>query len=309
MAKTIETKIDKLIPDNLNGDVVLIYLYRCHKTGVPIYVGKTIDLNRRIKSHLNDSERGSRTKFHNWLRLNKGAIPEIIEVCNNSNWKDRERFWIEHFRSRGFELKNTQEGGQGIEKGHMFEGSTLKRMSEAAKNKFSKNSSLKEKYVRLYGKLDLKQIEQLFVDYHENRISTNKLTIKSGVPQSTITQILSGKRYAHLSRYFVAYYGLPYEKVSSKRRVELTKSVCQDYLSGLNIEQLVERYKIPRATLFDYIKSGTGKTFRQHQYEKIRSEILREYNSGRENKLEIASSLGCDYTLVCKVLKKFKMSA
>lgn len=304
--KITETKIENLVPDNLNAnkgtDQVIIYLYRCPKTKIPIYVGKTINLNKRIHDHLNDARRNSNTKFHNWRRKNATVMPEILEFCANNTWKERECYWIGHFRNDGFDLKNIQAGGEGLEKGHKFSNETLSRMSKSASNKFAINSKIKEQYSERYGKLNLTQLENIFIDYHERNISTNDLALKYKIAQSTISKILYGKRYSHLVKYFIYYYGIPNEKISTKNKNKTIKKVCSDYLNGMDIDNLKAKYKIHRVTIFKFIKIGTGKTYQKHEKYKIRQNVLELYATTDLNKQEIAQRLNLDYSLICRIL-------
>lgn len=93
-----------------------IYILRCPFTLQVKYVGKTNNPRMRLKQHKSDS-RTKICKLKSWIisLKKKGALPvlEIIETCNNDNWKDREMWWINKYKSEGVDLKNMTYGGDG----------------------------------------------------------------------------------------------------------------------------------------------------------------------------------------------------
>lgn len=79
------------------------------------YVGKTKHpLNRRLNGHI--WNRKSNAKVSKWVLslYRKGCYPiiELLEECNEDNWEDTERYWIAQFKTWGFTLMNTAEGGE-----------------------------------------------------------------------------------------------------------------------------------------------------------------------------------------------------
>jgi group I intron endonuclease len=81
------------------------------------YIGKTRqDLKKRLTAHLCES-RNSNTKKNTWLKSlkKKGLKPKIEELdfVLESEWEFWEKYWISQFRTWGFELKNTDDGGKG----------------------------------------------------------------------------------------------------------------------------------------------------------------------------------------------------
>ena len=85
-----------------------------------MYIGKSIDLDKRLSQHCNTakSKKGhSNKKLGEWILslLNKNLKPiiSVLEVCNETNWEDKEIYWIEHFKSCG--ILNIQKGGIDIE--------------------------------------------------------------------------------------------------------------------------------------------------------------------------------------------------
>ena len=77
------------------------------------YVGKTVQtLKRRLKDHISFAK-SKRKKSHcqNWILslLSQNIKPEIelIEICDDSVWEERERYWIKTLNN----LTNIAEGG------------------------------------------------------------------------------------------------------------------------------------------------------------------------------------------------------
>lgn len=79
------------------------------------YVGKTVkSLSSRLSNHLYNAKVTKHNKhLSNWilLLLSKGKKPLIIniETCQNSNWKQKEKYWISFYPN----LINLTEGGDG----------------------------------------------------------------------------------------------------------------------------------------------------------------------------------------------------
>lgn len=77
------------------------------------YVGKTTNLKRRFRAHLN---RSTSNKYHSavWIKslLNKGSEPiiNVLEECDENNWETREIYWIDFYRKR-YDLTNILTGG------------------------------------------------------------------------------------------------------------------------------------------------------------------------------------------------------
>ena len=96
------------------------------------YVGKTINLRKRLARHCRASKRVSHK--HCWIRfLQKNGVKPTMKVLeevindDESVWQERERFWIAKFKSEGVQLTNADTGGRGG-----------KMLSEEVKAKISK---------------------------------------------------------------------------------------------------------------------------------------------------------------------------
>lgn len=96
---------------------VTIYILVEPITNQVRYIGKTIQLlNKRLSAHLCESNK-SNTKKNTWLKnlKKRGLKPKIeeLDIVPESEWSFWEQYWICQFKTWGFELKNTDEGGKG----------------------------------------------------------------------------------------------------------------------------------------------------------------------------------------------------
>jgi len=73
------------------------YIYTLSKDGLIFYIGKTLNLDKRLANH--------KTTYGNNILL------EVLD--ETTNWKSEEIFWIEQFKQWGFNLKNKNKGGGG----------------------------------------------------------------------------------------------------------------------------------------------------------------------------------------------------
>lgn len=96
-----------------------IYCLICPKTNVIKYIGKSKNPIKRFRSHLSKNNLLESTKKNNWLvsllRENLIPIMEIIDEVSEKEIDYWERFYIQLFRSWGFELLNGTEGGDGYD--------------------------------------------------------------------------------------------------------------------------------------------------------------------------------------------------
>lgn len=129
MAKTI-TKITDLIPDP--SKQTFIYVLRCPETNRVRYVGKSNNPKQRYNAHLKASKEGRKYRVCRWifklLNDNTKPILEIIESCNNNIWKERESYWINHYRVLTKDLTNNRGGGDGAD---FISEETREKMSNA----------------------------------------------------------------------------------------------------------------------------------------------------------------------------------
>lgn len=94
-----------------------VYIYGLYDINVNVvrYVGKSLNVDARLRGHLNEKNRIKNHK-NDWVSsvLKKGSKInyKILEVCGEKNWKERERFWIIKLRKEN-DLVNYTNGGDG----------------------------------------------------------------------------------------------------------------------------------------------------------------------------------------------------
>lgn len=108
----METIIEK--PEKLT---TYIYILKCPKTNEIKYVGKSNNPTARYRNHLREECSASIHKI-NWVKklAKENLIPilEIIEEVQISEWKEKERFYIDKFLKEGNKLTNICSGGEGL---------------------------------------------------------------------------------------------------------------------------------------------------------------------------------------------------
>lgn len=81
------------------------------------YIGKSDDPEFRLRKHLRPCNLRARTVKNSWLKslLDQGVTPtlEILEEVAKDRWPEAERRWILHYRNKGCDLTNGNDGGIG----------------------------------------------------------------------------------------------------------------------------------------------------------------------------------------------------
>ena len=119
-----------------------IYVLKCPEGNIR-YVGKTNSPKKRLSSHISEAKKGKgRRHVLNWVHslLSKSLIPsmEIIEVCTEENWQEREKYWVEYYRNIIPNLCNNADGGLGGTGTKNFSKEELLKKKKVMSNTFSK---------------------------------------------------------------------------------------------------------------------------------------------------------------------------
>ena len=96
-----------------------VYIYTLSYNDDIRYVGRTFNVNKRLKEHIRESLYiKNKVKYHshksNWIRKVKDINIEIVDVCDESNYSFWEQHYISLYRSWGFNLLNMTIGGEGL---------------------------------------------------------------------------------------------------------------------------------------------------------------------------------------------------
>lgn len=110
------------------------------------YIGQSIDIERRYKSHLSPAHlqvhtiAGQTTRKNRWLKKiltqNKKPILIIIEICEKPHFEEAEKFYISYFSAIGAKLTNSTEGGE-APNGYKHSPEILQIMSERIKRAYT----------------------------------------------------------------------------------------------------------------------------------------------------------------------------
>jgi len=153
-----------------------VYIYYLKdKEGNIRYIGKTINIKRRLYSHIAEAKRNKTNRYScNWIKglLNKSQKPliEIIEICNESNWKDREKYWIKYYKELNYKLCNLCDGGTGGLTKENLSKEQLDKKKLVMSNTFSKfTDEIKSEIWKLIqSNKTLKEIQLLYPNYTED---------------------------------------------------------------------------------------------------------------------------------------------
>jgi len=92
-----------------------VYIYTLSSNDDIRYVGRTFNVNKILRQHINESCKNN-THKSNWIRKFKNINIEIVDVCDESNYSFYEQHYISLYRSCGFNLLNMTIGGEGVYK-------------------------------------------------------------------------------------------------------------------------------------------------------------------------------------------------
>ena len=161
-----------------------------HFSNNKIYIGKTTNQRKRFLDHLNQSKK-RKTPVHLWIQEllvnNLKPTMETIEECTEGEWKQRERYWIDHYRSKlGREcVLNILDGGDNPPAyGHPISMATRKKISKSLKG-------IKRPYLtnRHRIKLTQKDVEEIF-RLHQSGMSNRKISKLFNVCHQHVGEIL-----------------------------------------------------------------------------------------------------------------------
>jgi group I intron endonuclease len=169
-----------------------IYTLSHPETNEVRYVGKTINIKRRYKQHLYDKRTTHKSSWVKSLKqLGLKPIMTIIETCNETNWIDREKFWITQFDN----LTNLLDGG-GV---HYTR--TTKEETKAKISAIHKGKILTEDHKEKIRKSSMKSAKKTLciidnVEYESIKDASRKLNIL----HNTIQVRLKSKKFPNYVR-------------------------------------------------------------------------------------------------------------
>ena len=94
---------------------IFIYGLREENSNEYRYIGKTSRPENRLKEHLNEKIRKFSYYKLNWVKQcqenNIEILLDILEEVNESSWEEKERYYINLYKERGYRLTNLLGGG------------------------------------------------------------------------------------------------------------------------------------------------------------------------------------------------------
>lgn len=156
------------------------------------YVGKTNSIKRRLQGHI-DYARNPKKKrryISYWilklLKEDLRPILTVLEECNDTNWIEREKYWINFYKNQGCKLCNLTEGGEGT---HGYEyPKYLRELRKNARIGYSTPEETKNKIAKSLEK-KLKCIET-----GEEFQSLKHLVSVLNLPKSTLSRRIKNKQ-------------------------------------------------------------------------------------------------------------------
>lgn len=155
-------------------NTVYIYILKDQNNNIR-YVGKTTNIKRRLYSHIAEAKLNKSKRYVlNWIRQllfnNQKPILEVIEECSQSNWQEREIYWINYYKELIPNLCNLCNGGTGgLTKENLTEEQLLKK-KQIMSNTFSKFSY--EEKVHIWSLIQegksLQEISFIYSKYNRN---------------------------------------------------------------------------------------------------------------------------------------------
>ena len=76
----------------------MYYIYTLRKDKDVFYIGKTNNIHKRFKNHK--------------INLGENILMEILDIVED--WRFWETYWIQQFKTWGFNLVNKNDGGGGV---------------------------------------------------------------------------------------------------------------------------------------------------------------------------------------------------
>jgi len=123
----------------------IIYIYSLSDEHNNIrYIGKTTNIKRRLYAHIAESKRSNSRYVLKWVKslLNRGFKPiiNIIETCDETNWEQKEIYWIDYYKSIIPNLCNHCKGGKGGLTNNELSAEQIQKKKDIMSNTFSKFS-------------------------------------------------------------------------------------------------------------------------------------------------------------------------
>lgn len=171
------------------------YFIYCLKDPISLeirYIGFTSKtLKYRLSKHIDNAKYNKHNKrLCNWilkyLKLDLKPIIELIEVCNENNWIEREKYWIKYYSN----LLNISEGGDKNIINHTEETKQLLRMQKLGKK--PSKETLEKRSKSLKGRI--------FSEEHKKKISESNKKRSLEKNKIKVIDIINNTEIIYLGR-------------------------------------------------------------------------------------------------------------
>jgi len=264
--------------------MIYIYTLTDPNTNMVRYVGKTNNLNNRLKSHICTAKKYNSHK-NNWIKklliMNLKPIIDIIDIIDDeSYWEPVEQYWISQFKTWGFNLVNVSDGGENppILKSHSEE--TKQKLSLIKKEYFTLNphhrKGIKHTKEHIDKILKTKKNNPMVYNYEVKKNMSDAHLVYSNSPCAQYT--LNGELVKIWDRVIDA---IHYYNTTRILKVCQNKGLSsKDFIWSFNLIEC-ELYKI-KSTKIKIIKPIT------HTKETIKPKIVKSRIHSEETKLKIS---------------------
>ncbi len=266
------------------------------------YVGKTTNLEKRLKRHLSKYYLKDDTYKNRWIKseLKQGHKIQIIilEEVSNEVWEECEIKWIKNLKEKGFSLTNGTDGGEGLflESGDIVQkrNETRKKNNLEAKKIEVKKFKIKEEAGRWIGKRKCVACNKILVHSAKNFSAIIHLLRKSEKKKCLVCRstgkILSQESKDKISK--------SKENLSQETRDKFSK-IHKGKIISDEIKQKISNTLTGRKQTQETIQKRANK----HKIKIICTNNNTEYASIKE----ACKDLNCSSSSIIKVLKKEKI--
>jgi len=146
-----------------------------------VYVGKSVNIDRRLKKHQRDLNAGKHKNIHLQQAWNKHGASNFVairvELCEENLLNEREQHWISHYKSMdkkfGYNKTNGGDGGRLDDEtlARMAASQTGKKHSRATKHKISEAHLGKPRPQEVKDKISKSKTGEVKSAQHKKKIS------------------------------------------------------------------------------------------------------------------------------------------
>lgn len=286
------------------SDIKYIYSLSCPETNDIRYIGKTNNIAKRYNKHIYISNNPT-TYSQCWIKslILRGIKPiiEIVEECSSEDVNFNEVFYINLFRSWGFNLTNLEGGG------------TLKKeVSDITKKKLSvanigKKQSTETKLKRSITSKETWKSEDLRRVQRERTIILNKLGVTGTKDKPSKKKGLSfcGDR-RKVSFSLKQYYknNVHHNKIIFPNMSE----VIEDYNNRIiSLVEIANKYNVAKTTITKVMKENNI-PLRNGGQKYIDEDILKDLRINKKLPIKkISTMLNCSEANIVKFIKKWDL--